>query len=245
MIQGDPQIVAALQACLESLNRQGYKIDSIASRGLIHSAPGNIALRCGLNSDVNGMPDTVRLTLLDREAALSAAYTDWAALFFLSDLPLARGVAPEFFAADEEQGWFLTEDVQVMQQVDVDEAASLMAKLHAATWGRARIWSELRERLPLAHDALQSDDEEGAYRVLRHGSFSRRSLVQCENGPRLDDFGAARFGHALRDLSLAGRELGLGVRESRAFVARYRDEVLAYGLKWEDFDDEWKRVENI
>ena len=244
MTQGDPQIVAALQACLESLNRQGYKVDSMASRGVIHSAPGFVSLRCGLSSSVEGMPDTVRLTLLDPQGALCAAYTDWAALYFLSDLPLARGVAPEFFAADERQGWYLTEDVQVLRQVDPDEAASLLAKLHAATWGRARVWTQLRERLPLSSEALQSDDEDGAYRVLRHGSLSRRGLVQCENGPRLDDFGAARYGHALRDLSLARRELGLSEREARDFVARYRDEALAYGLKWDDFEEEWKRVEN-
>jgi hypothetical protein len=88
-------------------------------------------------------------------------WDDWAGQYFLSDLAGTRGLGPEFFAADERQGWYLLEDLGLSQDLGAilllkDSRARLaasllacgLAGLHAGTFGRENPYRILRSRLP-------------------------------------------------------------------------------------------------
>jgi hypothetical protein len=146
-----------LDQVLASLNEQGYKVDAISEPRVLGEHGG--AWRCSLKSPVEGMPGSVVIKRAYDEAAWR--WDDWAGQYFLSDLAGTRGLGPEFFAADEQIGYYILEDLGLGTDLGLalnqdDSRARLaagllscaLAGLHAGTFGRERPYNVLRQRLP-------------------------------------------------------------------------------------------------
>src|SRR5262245_35599776 len=146
-----------LDQVLASLNEQAYKVEAISDPRVLGEHGG--AWRCALRSTVEGMPTSVVIKRAYDEAAWR--WDDWAGQYFLSDLAGTRGLGPEFFAADEQIGYYILEDLGLGTDLGLalnrDDsrarpAAGLLAcglaGLHAGTFGRERPFGILRQRLP-------------------------------------------------------------------------------------------------
>ncbi|HTB22235.1 MAG TPA: hypothetical protein VK914_05980 [bacterium] len=154
----------------ENLNQQGYRVDALSDPRPLGKEGG--VWRCDLRSPEAGMPPSV--IVKQTGEAWPWRWQDWACQFFLSDLPGTRGLGPEFFAADQEIGYYILEDLGLGSDLGLAIArpdsrgllaaglmACSLAGLHAGSFGRARVFSMLRGNLP-GHRPMQ--DEQGPWR---------------------------------------------------------------------------------
>ena len=159
-----------LKQVVDSLNNQGYRVDSLADPRSLGERGG--IWRCDLGSGDPGMPKSV--VIKQAGDAWPWRWQDWACQFFLSDLVGTRGLGPEFFAADPQVGFYVLEDLGLGTDLGLAIARSdsrgllasglmacSLAGLHAGTFGRERVFSILRGQLP-GYRPMQ--DEQGPWR---------------------------------------------------------------------------------
>ncbi len=162
-----------LDQVLASLNAQGYKVDALSEPRVLGEHGG--AWRCALQSPVEGMPKSVIIKRAFEEAPWR--WDDWAGQYFLSDLAGTRGLGPEFFAADEQVGFYILEDLGLgtdlgsvlnlgdsRSRLAAGLLACALAGLHAGTFGREKPYGFLRQRLP----------GQGADRVAEQAAWAAR-----------------------------------------------------------------------
>lgn len=170
-----------LKQATDSLNVQGYRVDALSDPRPLGEHGG--VWRCALSSPQEGMPSSVVLKRTGE--AWPWRTQDWTCQFFLSDLPGTRGLAPEFFAADQDLGFYLLEDLGLGTDLGLAIAypdsrgrlaagllACCLAGLHAGTFGRRGVFSLLRDRLP-GYRPLH-DEQEPWRRSVEHALDSLR-----------------------------------------------------------------------
>ena len=136
-----------LKEVLENLIEQGYRIESLSDPRELGSHGG--AWRCSLESEDEGMPTSV--VIKRAGPGYEWRYQDWACQFYLTDLPGTRGLGPEFFAADEDVGYYVLEDLGLgtdpgrplghpdsRSRLAAGLLACTLAGLHAGTFARDR-----------------------------------------------------------------------------------------------------------
>jgi hypothetical protein len=124
----------------------------------------NRVMRCRVKSDQADISSVVIKQIKEDSAR---GFSDWASLAFLSTLPAARGLVPQFYGGDVEEQFFLMEDLgashsleNVLAGTDPVKAQGVlrmlavqMARLHAATLAKEYPFQVARQELP-GHEGL-------------------------------------------------------------------------------------------